>query len=160
MVKIALQIKATLEGVGELKTNHPNHNFLLKLECTGCGETSGKLHDVCESEKYPGKTGRSESNYIAKCKLCGRENNIDIIPGSNASYSNDDQGKFKSIVTFDCRGIKPVEFAPGEGWIVIAESGQVFENVNLTEKEWVEYDTKNQQSISIFDFESSFVIVK
>lgn len=64
-------------------------------------------------------------------------------------------------MTFDCRGIELTEFTPGEGWIVKAEeSGKIFENVNLTEKEWVEYDEKSQQSIGIYEFESRFVTVK
>lgn len=76
-------------------------------------------------------------------------------------YTNDDQGNFRALVTFDCRGIEPTDFAPGEGWIVKAEeSGHFFENVNLTEKEWVEYDEKSQQSIGIYEFESRFVSVK
>ena len=80
---IQLRIKASLENIEELKTNHPDHSFSFKLKCTGCGETSDKWHDVIESEKFPGKTGRSENNYIAKCKMCGRENCLDIVPGSN-----------------------------------------------------------------------------
>lgn len=80
---IQCRIRARLENVKELKTNHPNHSFSLKLKCTGCGEVSEKWHDVTESEKFPGKTGRSENNYIAKCKMCGRENCLDIVPGSN-----------------------------------------------------------------------------
>lgn len=40
------------------------------------------------------------------------------------------------------------------------ESGKIFENVNLTEKEWVEYDEKSQQSVGIYEFESRFVHVK
>lgn len=83
MVKINLQIKATLEFIEELYTCHPNYNFLLKLKCIGCGETSEKWHDVVESAKYEGKTGRSENNYIAKCKLCQRENSLDIIEKTN-----------------------------------------------------------------------------
>lgn len=83
MGKLTLQIKATLEGIEELCTNHPNYTFLLKLKCTSCGEVSDKWHDVMESQTYPGKTGKSENNYIAKCKLCGRENCLDIVQGSN-----------------------------------------------------------------------------
>ncbi|XP_030756664.1 UPF0587 protein CG4646 [Sitophilus oryzae] len=152
---IPLKIKAQLESVEELKTCHPDFSFSLKLKCTGCGEISDKWHDVTESEKYPGKTGRSENNYIAKCKMCGRENSLDIISGSNASYTIEDSEKFKSIVSFDCRGIEPIEFQPGDGWIVkVAESGKIFTDVDLKEKEWVEYDEKIQQSVGIYEFES------
>ncbi|XP_060522428.1 UPF0587 protein CG4646 [Cylas formicarius] len=161
MGKIALQIKAALENVEELKTIHPDYAFMLKLKCTGCGEVSDKWHDIVESQTFPGKTGRSENNYIAKCKMCGRENSLDIVKGSNASYRDYDQGKFKSIVVFECRGIEPTEFTPGESWIVkVKESSRVFDNIDLSEKEWVEYDEKIQQPVEISDMEFRFTNVK
>lgn len=85
MGKLSLEIKATLENVEEIYTNHPDYAFLLKLKCTSCGESSNKWHDVSECQTFPGKTGRSENNYIAKCKLCSRENCLDIVPGSNCN---------------------------------------------------------------------------
>lgn len=64
-------------------------------------------------------------------------------------------------MTFDCRGIEPVEFAPGEGWIAQAsDSGKVFDEVDLSEREWVEYDDKSKRSVGVYDFESQFVKVK
>lgn len=83
MVKIGLQIKVTLENVEELQTSHPNYSFLVKLKCLNCGETADKWHDIIESQTFPSKTGRSETHFYAKCKLCGRENTLDIIEGSN-----------------------------------------------------------------------------
>lgn len=62
---------------------------------------------------------------------------------------------------FDCRGLEPVDFQPTKGWIVKAEeSGTVFNEVDLSEKEWAEYDEKANQTIGIYDFESKFVKVK
>lgn len=76
-------------------------------------------------------------------------------------YTNEDQGNFKSIVTFDCRGLEPIDFSPTEGWIVkVEESGKIFNDVNLTDKEWVDYDDKINQSVGIYDFQSQFVKVK
>lgn len=43
-----------------------------------------------------------------------------------ASYTMDDSGKFKTIVTFDCRGVEPVEFIPGPGWAVESEENGSF----------------------------------
>lgn len=60
----------------------------------------------------------------------------------------------KSIVAFECRGIEPVEFRPSEGWLAKVEgSGKVFNDVDLSEKEWVEYDENIQDSVGIYDFE-------
>lgn len=88
MVKIGLQIKATLENVEELTTNHPNYNFLLKFKCLNCGEVSEKWHDIMESQTFPTKTGKSETNYLAKCKLCARENSMDIVEKSNGEKND------------------------------------------------------------------------
>jgi hypothetical protein len=55
---------------------------------------------------------------VIKCKFCSRENTIDIVEDSNASYTEADIGKFKSIITFDCRGIEPIDFDPREGFVV------------------------------------------
>ncbi|KAL1489142.1 hypothetical protein ABEB36_014084 [Hypothenemus hampei] len=151
---IQCRIKCRMENVEELKTNHPDHPFSLKLKCTGCGEVSNKWHIITEAETFPGKTGRSENNYIAKCKMCGRENSLDIVARSNASYTNGDSEKFKSIVSFECRGIEPVDYRPLSGWIVKVEgSSKVFENVDLSEKEWVEYDEEIQDSVGVYEFE-------
>lgn len=76
-------------------------------------------------------------------------------------YSSSDQGKFKSIVTFDCRGIEPVEFSPSSGWVAkIEESSTTFQDVDLSEKEWVEYDDKISQSVGVYELESQFIKVK
>lgn len=59
---------------------------------------------------------------------------------------------------FDCRGIEPIDFSPREGWIAVAEdSGTTFEDVDLSEKEWVDYDEKTKQSVGIYDIESKFI---
>lgn len=79
----------------------------------------------------------------------------------SGKYTNEDAGKYKTIVTFDCRGIEPTQFTPGDGWIAkVEESGKLFENINLSEKEWVEYDEKSKQSVGIYEFESKFVTTK
>lgn len=71
-----------------------------------------------------------------------------------ASYTIDDSEKFKSIVAFECRGIEPVDYRPTDGWIVsVEESNKVFNDVDLSEKEWVEYDEKIQDSVGIYEFE-------
>lgn len=83
MVKIALQVKATLENIEKLYTNHPHYQWFLKLKCGNCGEVSQKFHDLTEADKVPQKHNRSETNLLIKCKMCSRENSIDVIEGSN-----------------------------------------------------------------------------
>ena len=90
------------------------------------------------------KGGRGSASLVAKCKMCSRENSIDIIKDSITPY--DANGSFKTIVAFDCRGVEPVDFSP-RVWsrieepfvIVILQVGfkacgeATFEDVSLTE---------------------------
>lgn len=78
-----------------------------------------------------------------------------------AAYTAADSGTFKTIVVFDCRGIEPVEFQPNSGFLVqSAENGQKFEDVDLSEGDWVDYDEKNAESVRIHEFESKFIKLK
>lgn len=76
-------------------------------------------------------------------------------------YTEGDTGTFKTIASFDCRGVEPVDFSPRSGWIVkSSENGQTFEDVDLSEDDWVDYDTKNKVSVGIYEFESKFIKIK
>lgn len=183
MVKIGLQICATLENVEELRTSHPDYPFFIKVKCSNCGEESDKWHDLTgkcsetphlslslltlilpcpESEKVNEDSRNPEGfNFYAKCKLCNRENSMDIIPGTNAVYTSDDTGKLKTIVQFDCRGLEPTAFSPRTGWLVkSADGGPSFTDVDLSEDDWVEYDTKNDVPVAVYEFKSEFVKLK
>ncbi|CAH0663490.1 unnamed protein product, partial [Chilo suppressalis] len=161
MVKIALQIKAQLECIEKLYTNYPHYQWFLKLKCSSCGEVTEKFHDLTEADKVPQKHNRSETNLLIKCKLCSRENSIDVIEGSNGAFTNNDIGKFKTIVQFDCRGVEPVDFEPKSDWIAEAEeNGKKFNDVDLSEKEWADYDEKNQTSVGVYELEWQFIKVK
>lgn len=61
----------------------------------------------------------------------------------------------------DCRGVEPVELSPRAGWLVeSAENGQKFEDVDLSEDDWADYDQKNKVSVGIYEFESNFIKMK
>lgn len=76
-------------------------------------------------------------------------------------FVSEHQNKFQTIVTFDCRGIEPVDFSPGVGWIAKVEgSNNKYRDIDLSQKEWVEYDTNIKESVGIYDFEHKFVKVK
>merc|ERR1712080_389589 len=61
----------------------------------------------------PLKGGRGEASAVIKCKMCSRENSIDILPDTITSYDMKDNNKLKTIVVFDCRGLEPVDFSHG-----------------------------------------------
>lgn len=161
MVKISLQISLALENIESFQTSK-GFCYFLKLKCGSCGEMDDIWHDICEDEKMKQDTRNAKGyNLVIRCKLCSRENSMDVIEGSQCAYTEDDAGKFKSIVSFDCRGVEPVDFDPRSGFIVkCIENGQTFEEVEIEDGDWTEYDDKNKNSVSISEFKSQFIKVK
>jgi len=160
MVKIGLQISAQLENVTDLKAEGDDFRWYLKLKCTHCNEETAEFVYLTQAESHPLKGGRGSASLVLRCKLCSRDHSIDIIPDSLQSYNSDDVPQFKTIITFDCRGVEPVTFEPRMGWSTKGlESGTVFANVDLTALDWAEYDEKSQQAVGIYELTTRFLRV-
>lgn len=190
MVKVGLQISCQFENIEELKTCHPSYAFFVKVKCSNCGEKDGNFHDISEECRVGEDSRNPKGfNFFMKCKLCTRTNSIDIIEGSNgkwvgrgcsiiakipisssnllpkihfsAPYTEADAGKFKTIVAFDCRGLELEEFSARTGWIAKGIDGKsYFEDIDLSEDDWADYDEKTSNSVGISEFKSQFVKLK
>ena len=166
MVRIALQLKATLDNVTDFHVQSPDEFiWYLKFNCTKCHTQSDKYHDVTLQESSSIAGSRGEANFLMKCKFCSQEGNLNIEPGKGTvNYTADDSDghAFKTIVVFECRGIEPVDWQPGDGWACQGiESNTKFNQIDLSDdKEWMDYDEKAKQAVGINDFEFKFVKVK
>ncbi|XP_012278860.1 UPF0587 protein C1orf123 homolog [Orussus abietinus] len=161
MVKIVVQIKATLENIEELRPSGPDFQWYFKFSCSNCGEVSEKWNYVSLTVSVPAQRGTAVNHFVSKCKLCARENSMSIIEDSIKSYLNDDQEKFKTIVTLDCRGIEPCDFSAREGWVAKAiDNGTEFTEVDLSENQWADYCDKIKQPVGIYQIEHKFQRVK
>ncbi|XP_036112052.1 CXXC motif containing zinc binding protein isoform X1 [Molossus molossus] len=178
MGKIALQLKATLENVTNLRPVGEDFRWYLKMKCGNCGEISEKWQYIRQMDSVALKGGRGSASMVQKCKLCARENSIEILSSTIKSYNQpcprsygeqvakagflwkgaEDNEKFKTIVEFECRGLEPVDFQPQAGFAAEgAESGTVFRDINLQEKDWTDYDEKAQDSVGIYEVTHQFV---
>lgn len=140
-----------------MHTEDEEFRWYIKVTCGTCNEQSDKWIYISQTESVSVKGGRGSANLVLKCKLCSRENNMDIIADSIAPYNEGDQEKFKTIVKFDCRGMEPSDFSPRNGWAVEGlESGTKFPDIDLTEKEWADYDEKEKTTVGIYEIEHQF----
>nr|CAB3236006.1 UPF0587 protein C1orf123 homolog [Phallusia mammillata] len=161
MVKIALEIVATLENVSEIRTCGDDFRWFMKLRCNSCGEVSATWQYVCVAESTDTKGGRGSASMVQKCKMCSRENRLDIVEDKVGTYKADNDGQYVEILVLDCRGIEPVEFDFRSGWTVSsADSNLVFEDVDFAEKEWYDYDSNVNQSVSVTELEYRFTKIK
>ncbi|KAL5486403.1 hypothetical protein EMCRGX_G018873 [Ephydatia muelleri] len=157
-MKFSLQIKATLENISDLQPNGEDFRWFLKLMCVHCHEVTSNWVAACLLEKLPVKGGRSSACIVTKCKLCSHENTLDIIPESIKPYTAEDSGTFKTIVTFECRGMEPVDFEPRDGFCAVGtESGTTFGAIDLAEKDWTDYDEAAQHQVNILDLEYQLI---
>ncbi|XP_053432512.1 CXXC motif containing zinc binding protein isoform X2 [Nycticebus coucang] len=105
------------------------------MKCGNCGEISEKWQYIRLMDSVALKGGRGSASMVQKCKLCTRENSIDILSSTIKPYNAEDNEKFKTIVEFECRGLEPVDFQPQAGFAAEGvESGTVFSDINLQEK--------------------------
>lgn len=161
MVKIALQIQCTLDNIEKLEPSGPAFSWCLKFTCSNCGESSNKWNYVSLEESTPVQRGSGVNHFISKCKLCSRENSMAIIESSVKSFTEDDQGKFTTIVIFDCRGLEPSDFNAREGWIAqAAQGGQRFTDVDLSQGQWEDYCDKIMEPVGIYEIQHKFLRIK
>eukprot|EP00116_Pleurobrachia_bachei_P004751 sb/3465013/ len=139
---IELQLSATLESIESFTAEGEDFRWYIKAKCSSCGEEPQHFIYVAGDESTEVKGGRGTANLVVKCKMCNRENSISIVDGSVKAYTNE-TGQFQSVVRFECRGMEPTDFSPRTGWTATAaDSGTIFTDVDLQEKEWCDYDEK------------------
>lgn len=94
MVKIALQISCIFENLDFLKAGE-GFSYFLKLRCMNCGETDDIWHPVCEDDRVQESSRNAKgSNFLIKCKLCSRENSLDVVEGSQGKLENENLSNF------------------------------------------------------------------
>lgn len=104
------------------------------------------------------KGSRGSANLVIKCHLCGRDNSMDILPDSIGSYNIENDGKFVTMVVFDCRGVEPVDFQPTVGFIAeSSESGMEFREVSFAEGDWTDYDENASVSVGVYELQHKFI---
>eukprot|EP00080_Pristionchus_pacificus_P010188 PDM70208.1 50S ribosome-binding GTPase [Pristionchus pacificus] len=155
---LSLDVKWSLVNITDLEpVDHDNFRWHFKVKCTNCGEAKENWHYIIINEEMEVPGSRGNAHLVEKCKLCQRVNTLTIIEDSMKSYSIEKNEEFQSILQMDCRGIEPYEFDPRNDWKGIGpESNSPFDEIDLTEKEWSEYDEKIQEAVEINSFEFRF----
>ncbi|XP_049527684.1 CXXC motif containing zinc binding protein isoform X2 [Dermacentor silvarum] len=160
MVKIALQLRANLDNVAHFKPC-PDCVWHLRLKCMNCGEQTSAWQTVEAANRSPMKGSRGDANLVLKCKLCSRENSMDVLNEKIQAYDAESSSQFVTVIVFECRGVEPVAFDARDGFTATAaESGTIFDEVKFESREWADYDEQGKQAVGIYDLEHKFIKVK
>ncbi|CAO3675053.1 unnamed protein product [Umbelopsis ramanniana] len=155
MVKIGVYIKAELENVTDLQPV-PDFEWHFKIECSGCHEVDDNWITMNAQDEFDVSGSKATANLVMKCKFCRREASASFS-GPFGSYEIEQVNKFVKMAVLDCRGMEPVGFDPRAGWTALgAESGTKFDDIDLTEGDWADYDEKAGEPVGISNIESNF----
>ncbi|KAK6758273.1 hypothetical protein RB195_015845 [Necator americanus] len=160
MPVLSLDLKCNMVGVTNFAPSDPEtHRWFLKFRCMNCGEAPDHWQYVVINEVLEVPGSRGEANLVEKCKLCNRVNTAAIVSDSVGSYDSVEHNEeWQSMLQIDCRGLEPFEFDPRNGWKAVGcESGTVFDDIDLSEKAWADYDEKVGAATEISDIEVRFV---
>ncbi len=120
----------------------------------GCDTKEGvtiSKGDVMELEG-----SRGDANFIMKWPGNKQQAYIKIvdIKGVTGNYTEDNAGKWVTVLGLECRGIVPIAWKVGRDFIAESSGGHFFEDVDLGDGDWAEYDEENDASVSVTNVES------
>jgi hypothetical protein len=151
---LGLVLNGVLSGVTELGFVDAPENpfeFTFKIQCNSCREVHGNEVNINQYEQHSIQGSRGEANFVFRCKNCKRESSASVQT-SKKRYMVEDSGKDVTMLTIDPRGIDFVEFIPvGLFSCRGPQSNTPFNDVELDEGEWYDYDEKAGDEVSITD---------
>jgi hypothetical protein len=154
MPKYQISWKADLTNVTNVGPSNPEEfEWTFNAECTKCRELHEEQIYFNQKELHENINSRGESNLIMKCKFCGSIGTMDVVPKS-IKFLNQELGGFQPLVVIEGRGWEPKEWIPTGGFKAESLAGTVFDDVDLHEKEWCDYDEKSGESVEIMQVES------
>jgi hypothetical protein len=151
-----LTLSANLEGLTSLKptdTTETPFEYTFEIQCTSCRETHEKEITINRYEQHEISGSRGEANFVFRCKVCKRESSASIVRTKN-DYLIEDEGKPVSILEIESRGLELTKFIPqGNFEAKGADSNTPFNEIDLTEGEFYDYDDNAGKEVSITEIE-------
>jgi hypothetical protein len=148
-----ISIKAELENIKSLS---PIPNNLWKLNIRS---SSGDIREgvtISEGDVIELEGSKGTANFVLRWSKAEQQSYMKIVPLKKVTglYTDADSGKWIAILGIECRGIEITEYVPGFDFDAETSGGTKFNGIDLTEKEWTEYDEDADLSVSIMEFES------
>jgi len=133
-----------------------DHHFSITWEKS---ETSSFLNILSKEELQTllkKNKGKQEGSCLFRRVIPANDEDLCTI----RNVTPDDYLQFVPVAAFEGRGIEPYAFHPmGGEFIIKSQGGHVFEgdDVDLSD-DWADWDTENEVSVCVMEFESKFEI--
>lgn len=149
-----VSIKCDLENV-KMLTPIPNNLWTFNIASVGGADRRDGI-TVSEGDAMELEGSKGSAHFVMKWNKGEQQSYIKVVPLKKVTgtYNESDNGKWVPILGLECRGIDVVDYVPGIDFDVETTGGTKFQSIDLTEKEWSEYDEENDLSLSIMNFET------
>ena len=154
-------LKATLENVASI-TLPPEYDFCVDVQDSAGDSTRERVtFSAAEELELPGSRGVAHlvlkwekgAKHAASASVEGV-----AIKGVTKAVSADDSDKWGGpLAAVEARGLDLTAFHPGAGFRVVATSGTVYEDVDLSD-DWCEFDEKGGESIGVYGAEGTWEV--
>lgn len=156
MVKFYLKAKAELENVTDVQpvdTPESPYEYTFIIECTKCREEHNKPVTINRYEQHEITGSRGEASFVFRCKSCKSEHSAQISRTKD-KLTTETNNKWVKILEIDARGVEFKKFIPEGRWECVgAESGTKFNEVDLEDLEWHDYDEELKEEVSVVEAE-------
>ena len=140
MPVFVLSLAAETEGISAIESLGEEMQYTVDFQQSGGSEVKSGVVVSLDETIDPGN-GATECHALLKWG--GKTQSTIVmmeIPGVTRAFGEADSGNEPvPLIAMECRGCEPIAWQVGEGWKVTAASGQVFEDVDLSE-DWTEFD--------------------
>ncbi|CAJ0753451.1 21562_t:CDS:2 [Entrophospora sp. SA101] len=150
-------LPAELENVTDVGPSGDEYEWHFKVKCSSCNELNENWVGMNRLSQNEILGSRGTANLVIRCKFCRRESSAQIDPIPTQLYTIENNGKFVKMLAVDCRGLELVDFEPRMGFKATGvDSKTLFEDIDLTEGIWADYDEKAGVPVGISEIETEF----
>lgn len=156
MPLFVLLVKCDLENIGSVQFP-PETMWKLDIESESGERREGITVSRADELELAGSRGTA--NFVMKWDRNSTHQayiKIVDVKGVSGRIAAESSGDFVPVVGFECRGLAPVRWIPGNDCSAESSAGKVFTEVDLSEGDWAEYDDENDLVVSITNIEHNF----
>jgi len=158
----ALYVSAELENVEKIEMASAMERIRIDVQQGNSGERRNNIViDTTEEHTLPSGHGVAHLalRFAKDDKQACNASVVDLShDGFTGPFTREhaDRGDAAPVVALTCRGLTPVSFYPEGGWRVTSTGGTVFEDVDLSEREWTAYCEKLNDVIGVYNFQAEW----
>ena len=118
---------------------------------------------VSEQDLQPLEDSRGEAHFVMKWPFSRETAYIKLLPahkGIRSAVTGENSGSFVPILAMECRNCEPTSWHPSVDFIVRSNGNTIFDKVDLSSRDWADYDEENDVPVSITNLEFKIELVR